>query len=67
VMTDAPGKGQHGYPPTDPQMHASFIAYGPKIPHRELGAIKMVDVGPTLARWLGVTLSGATGTPIPGI
>jgi predicted AlkP superfamily pyrophosphatase or phosphodiesterase len=66
-VMDRPGRGQHGFPPTDPLMQASFIAYGPKIPHRDLGAIKMVDVGPTIAKWLGVTLSGATGTPIPDL
>lgn len=67
AISDKPGRGEHGFPPTDPEMQASFLAIGPKVPNRDLGAIKMVDIGPTLARWLGVTLSGATGTPIPDL
>lgn len=65
AIVERPGRGQHGYPPSDPAMAASFLAFGPKIEPRDLGAIRMVDVGPTIARWLGVTLAGATGTPIP--
>jgi predicted AlkP superfamily pyrophosphatase or phosphodiesterase len=67
AVADRPGRGHHGFPPTDPAMAASFLAIGPKIAHRDLGAIKMTDVAPTIARWLGITLSGATGTPIPDL
>jgi hypothetical protein len=48
-------------------MAASFLAIGPGIGPRDLGSIRMIDIAPTIARWLGVTLSGATGTPIPGL
>jgi predicted AlkP superfamily pyrophosphatase or phosphodiesterase len=67
ALVDRPGRGHHGFPPTDPAMAASFLAFGPKIPHRDLGAIRMIDIAPTIARWLGITLSGATGKPIPGL
>jgi predicted AlkP superfamily pyrophosphatase or phosphodiesterase len=67
AVVDRPGRGHHGYPPTDPAMAASFLAVGPKVAHRDLGAIRMVDIAPTIARWLGITLSGATGKPIPGL
>lgn len=67
AIVDRPGRGTHGFPPTDPAMAASFIAYGPNIGKRDLGAIRMVDLGPTIARWLGVTLPGATGTAIPDL
>lgn len=67
VIAERPGRGHHGFPPKDPAMAASFIAYGPRVPRRDLGAVKMVDLGPTIARWLGVTLPGATGTAIPGL
>lgn len=57
-------KGTHGWPPSDPAMASSFVAFGPRIAHRELGVIPMVDIAPTLAAWLQVRLRGATGTPL---
>lgn len=67
AVSDRPGRGHHGLPPTDPAMAASFLAIGPRIAHRDLGAIRMIDIGPTIAGWLGITLTGATGAPIPGL
>jgi hypothetical protein len=64
IIVDTPGRGTHGWPPSDPAMAASFIAVGPNIAHRELGKIRMVDIAPTIARWLGVALPDATGTPM---
>jgi len=63
-VVDTPGRGTHGWPPTEPAMRSSFIAVGPAISHRDLGMIHMVDIAPTLAGWLGVTLPAATGTAI---
>ena len=45
-------------------MASSFVAFGPPIAHRALGAIRMIDIAPTLATWLQVRLRGATGRPI---
>lgn len=67
AVASRPGRGHHGFPSSDPAMAASFLAVGPKVPRRDLGAIRMIDVAPTIARWLGVTLSGATGTAIPNL
>jgi predicted AlkP superfamily pyrophosphatase or phosphodiesterase len=64
VVVDRPGRGTHGWPPTDPAMQASFIAVGPLVPHRDLGHIRMIDIAPTLASWVGVSLPQATGTAI---
>jgi predicted AlkP superfamily pyrophosphatase or phosphodiesterase len=64
VIVDTPGRGTHGWPPTEPAMASSFLAIGPRVPHRELGAIKMVDIAPTLASWLGVSLPDAAGTAL---
>jgi len=61
VVVDTPGKGTHGYPPSDPAMASSFIAVGPHVVHRQLGSIRMIDIAPTLAHWLGVSLPSATG------
>jgi hypothetical protein len=46
LVVETPGKGTHGYPPTDPARPASFIA-GARRPAR-LGA-SMVDIAPTMA------------------
>jgi predicted AlkP superfamily pyrophosphatase or phosphodiesterase len=59
--------GTHGWPPDDPEMAASFVAFGPGVPHVSLGTIEMIDEAPTFARWLGVPLPDATGKPIPAL
>jgi predicted AlkP superfamily pyrophosphatase or phosphodiesterase len=53
--------GQHGYAPDRESMRASFLAYGPGVRPVELGEVRLVDVAPTVARWLGVPLERATG------
>lgn len=55
-------KGAHGYCPDERGMDAIFIASGYGV--RAAGAvakIAAVDVGPTIASYLGVKLPGATG------
>lgn len=55
-------KGQHGYLPTRPDFRASFIASGAGITRRrDLGEIRMIDVGPTIANSVGLTLRNAQG------
>ena len=61
AIVDVPGRGNHGWPPSDPAMAASFLAFGPRVQPRNLGTIRMIDVAPTVARWLGVALPSATG------
>lgn len=56
VVVDTPGRGTHGWPPTDPAMMSSFIAIGAGVSHRDLGTIEMTAIAPMLARWLGVSL-----------
>jgi hypothetical protein len=54
--------GMHGFCPDEPQMDALFIASGHGV--RAAGAIAkmpMVDVGPTIARYLSVSLPQASG------
>jgi predicted AlkP superfamily pyrophosphatase or phosphodiesterase len=64
VITSISPHGTHGWPPDDPAMAASLIAFGPAVPHVALGTVDMTDIAPTLARWLGVALPAATGAPI---
>ncbi|HLN02458.1 MAG TPA: alkaline phosphatase family protein [Bryobacteraceae bacterium] len=58
--------GSHGYLATDPDMDAIFIAsgYGVRAGAR-VERIANVDVAPTVARLLGVSLPTASGRPIP--
>jgi hypothetical protein len=62
VVVDRPGRGTHGWPPTDPAMAASFIAVGPGVQHRDMGRIRMVDEARSLAAWVGVELPRASGS-----
>jgi predicted AlkP superfamily pyrophosphatase or phosphodiesterase len=64
VLAPSTSRGTHGYLPDDPAMAASFVAYGPAIPHAALGQIQMIDLAPTFAAWLDVELAGATGTAL---
>lgn len=60
--------GAHGYPPTDPRMRATFLAAGRGVrPGVALGVVRMIDVAPTIAALLGLSLPGAEGAPIPGL
>jgi predicted AlkP superfamily pyrophosphatase or phosphodiesterase len=54
--------GAHGFLSTEPKMNAIFVAAGAGIKRvNKLGAIENIDVAPTIARLLGVTLEHATG------
>ncbi len=53
-------KGMHGYLPSLPAMRSSLFAEGPGLAkHGNLGEIDMRSVAPSVARILGVDLSGA--------
>ena len=61
-------KGMHGHLPTLPAMATGFIAAGPQI--REglrVPVVRMVDVAPTIAALLNLSLNGVVGLPIAGI
>jgi len=47
-------RGMHGFFPDDPLLEASFVAYGPGIAQRHLGAHRLVDVAPTVASLLNL-------------
>jgi len=57
--------GTHGYLPNNPQMNATFMIKGRGIrAGLDLGVIDMLQIAPTLAQALGVTLRDATATPL---
>lgn len=56
--------GGHGYDPRRPELHAFFLAAGPGIrPGTRLGVIQQTDIGPTVAKVLGLRLGGVEGRP----
>jgi len=58
-------RGTHGYDPERPAMAASLIIVGPGVrPGLEIAGARMIDVAPTVAALLGLTLPAATGRPL---
>jgi predicted AlkP superfamily pyrophosphatase or phosphodiesterase len=65
-ITDTSQRGQHGYLPTRPDYRASFIMSGSVITRRgDLGEIRMIDIGPTIARVRILYLQNSEGRAIP--
>jgi predicted AlkP superfamily pyrophosphatase or phosphodiesterase len=60
--------GTHGYLNTEPEMDAIFIASGAGIKRAvSLGKVRNIDIAPTIARLLGVTLARAEGAVLESI
>jgi predicted AlkP superfamily pyrophosphatase or phosphodiesterase len=61
-ITSYSRKGQHGYLPTRPNYKASLIVSGAGIARRgDLGDVRMIDIGPTIASVLNLKLNDAEG------
>ena len=57
--------GGHGFDPRRPELHASLIVSGPNAQGRgNLGVVRMTQIAPTVARWLGVGLSPLADQPL---
>ena len=66
VITESRSRGTHGYLPTRPDYYASFIASGAGITKRgDIGLVNMIDIGPTIAHLLRLTLRDAEGRILP--
>jgi predicted AlkP superfamily pyrophosphatase or phosphodiesterase len=62
AVTPSVQRGQHGYSPARAGYETCFIASGAGLARRgDLGPVRMIDVGPTIARSLGLTLMDAEG------
>jgi len=67
-VTDTKEVGAHGYPNTEPLMQAIFIASGAGIAAKgEFPAFENVDVAPTIARLLHLSLSDVDGKALGNI
>jgi predicted AlkP superfamily pyrophosphatase or phosphodiesterase len=54
----------HGFDPDRPEMQAALLLYGAPIRSGELTGARLIDVAPTVARWLDIDLPDAEGTPL---
>jgi len=54
----------HGYFPDRQAMRSSFIAYGPPIGSAKVDHVRLIDIAPTIAHWLGIALDSAQGKPV---
>lgn len=58
-------KGSHGHDPNLPDLHATFVAWGAGIKRgARLGEISNVDVAPTIAKLLRLSIPNAQGKPL---
>ncbi len=58
-------RGAHGYTPDFPGQLASFLILGPGVATgKNLGIIRMLDIAPTIAQFLGLDLETAEGRPL---
>jgi len=62
--TPATYKGVHGYDPNRPEMQASLIVAGTGVRHVQLEDARLIDVAPTVADLLGLTLAKTDGHPL---
>ena len=57
--------GGHGFDPRRPELHASLIVAGPNAKGRgSLDIVRMTQIAPTVARWLGVGLYPMADQPL---
>jgi predicted AlkP superfamily pyrophosphatase or phosphodiesterase len=51
----------HGYDPERPEMQASLLWLGPGVKPGPRQGTRLIDVAPTIASWLGLTLAHTDG------
>jgi arylsulfatase A-like enzyme len=62
VPVDATHRGHHGALASDSKMDGIFVAWGAGVtPGTKLEAVRTIDIGPTAAEWLGVSLGDVEG------
>lgn len=64
MIAPSTSKGQHGWGPDMPEMAATFVLWGDGVRPGSIGDVDMIDVGPTIASLLGLTLPAAEGHPL---
>ena len=67
AIAPAPNPGIHGFPPDRPTMNASLVVTGPGVRPGRIEGARLVDIGPTVARWLGITMKDVEGKPLEAV
>lgn len=57
----AGSKGQHGYLPTKKKLHTGFILSGGGVQPGVIETMRLIDIAPTLARFLGLEMKDVDG------
>lgn len=55
----------HGFAPDHKDMKASLLVYGPSIAAGKLEGARLIDVAPTVAKWLGLKMNRVEGRALP--
>ncbi|WP_031498974.1 alkaline phosphatase family protein [Bryobacter aggregatus] len=61
VLPSGNTRGMHGYAPGPLELDASFVAFGAGVTTQNLGRAKLLDVAPTIAKILQLTLPDLEG------
>lgn len=59
--------GEHGFGLHQPQAKTLFLLSGPGVKPGTLDRMDLVQIAPTLAKWMGLSLPDAQGKPLDGI
>jgi predicted AlkP superfamily pyrophosphatase or phosphodiesterase len=58
-------RGTHGYTPDRPDMYASLILAGPFERRGSIGVVRMTQIAPTIAEYLGIRLAPEASEALP--
>lgn len=61
MYTPKPNTGHHGYDPDRPEMKTTFLMYGPGIKPGKVDDVRLIDLAPTIASWLALSMPGTEG------
>lgn len=61
LLSPSTNKGTHGYLPARDEMKTSLLIYGPMIASGRIENARLIDIGPTAAHMLGLSLPKAEG------
>ncbi len=64
AISPATVAAEHGYLPERPAMQTSLLIYGPAVGRGKIQGARLIDIAPTVARWLGLKLDKAEGKPL---
>lgn len=61
-------KANHGQRPGRRELHTGFVAAGPGIPPGTvIERMRLIDIAPTVARWLGLEMEGVEGEAVAAL